>query len=140
MNTSFLDIYKVFLEKISDFAILKLEDDEIQNFCRSLLLAALPKINPLENDLTYNFEDDTFNASLLPVEIEIIAIQMVAEWIEPQLNSTLLTKQFIGTKDESFFAQANHIDKLKVMLEYQEARSRKLRRDYMYRHFDFENI
>lgn len=140
MNTSFLDIYKVFLEKISDFAILKLEDDEIQNFCRSLLLAALPKINPLENDLTYNLEDDTFNASLLPVEIEIIAIQMVAEWIEPQLNSTLLTKQFIGTKDESFFAQANHIDKLKVMLEYQEARSRKLRRDYMYRHFDFENI
>lgn len=140
MNTSFLDIYKVFLEKISDFAILKLEDDEIQNFCRSLLLAALPKINPLENDLTYNLEDDTFNATLLPVEIEIIAIQMVAEWIEPQLNSTLLTKQFIGTKDESFFAQANHIDKLKVMLEYQEARSRKLRRDYMYRHFDFENI
>lgn len=140
MNTSFLDIYKVFLDKISDFAILKLEDDEIQDYCRSLLIAALPKVNPLENDLSYSLEENSFTTTLLPVEIEIIAIQMVAEWIEPQLNSTLLTKQFIGTKDENFFAQANHIDKLKVMLEYQEARSRKLRRDYMYRHFDLENI
>lgn len=140
MNTPFVQIYNTFLNKITDFYVYDLSDCEVESFCYKLLMAALPKINIIENDLSYNIDENCFNAELLPIEIEIIAIQMVAEWIEPQLNNMLLLKQFVGTKDEKFFAQSNHIKQLEDLLQLQEQKARRLRRDYRYRNTDLSNI
>lgn len=138
MNTSYSIIFERFLAKITDFRLMSLTDDDVYHFCYGLMLSALPKIEKFENDLSdRNEELFEFNSTLLDVEIECIATQMVSEWIEPQVNNTLLLKQFIGTKDEKFYAQSNQIDKLLSLQESARVRSRKLRRDWNYQNSDY---
>lgn len=140
MNTSFIVVFKQFLRKITDYHIFDLSDDDVQTFCYGLMLSAIPKIRNLDHDLEDRDEIAyQFNSALTETEIEIIAIQMVYEWIEPQVNNTLLTKQFIGTKEEKFFAQSNQIDKLLALQKREQSRAKKLRRDYAYRNNEYLN-
>ena len=65
---------------------------------------------------------EQFNVDLDDIEIEILALRMVSEWLEPQLNSVLLTKQFMGGKDEKLRQQeivvhsSLHLETLQCML------------------------
>lgn len=141
MNTSYSVIFERFLLKITDFRLMNLVDNDVYKFCYSLMLSALSKIENFTNDLSDRDEElHQFNSKLTDIEIECIATQMVSEWIEPQVNNTLLTKQFIGTKDEKFFAQANQIEKLLALQESARVRSRKLRRDWAYRNSDYLEV
>lgn len=74
MNTSFQDIFSIFLNKISDYNLSQLDDDELTKYCTSVMFSAIPKIRPIEHDLE-DFDKDTgeFNTKLLLAEQEIIA-------------------------------------------------------------------
>lgn len=79
--------------------------------------------------------EEVFKADLIPLEIEIIASQMVVEWINNELNNTQLTRMFVGTKDESMSSQANHIEKLTTLKEKRCADVSMMIRDYAYRNW-----
>lgn len=141
MGTSYSIIFERFLSKITDFRLMSLSDDDVYRFCYDLMTSATPKIAKFENDLSDRDDElSRFNSTLTDIEIECIATQMVSEWIEPQLNNTLLLKQFIGTKDEKFYAQANQIDKLLTLQESARVRGRKLRRDWAYQNSDYLGV
>lgn len=57
---------------------------------------------------------------------------MVTEWLRPQLNSTLITRQFFGGNEEKFYAQANQLEKLQALATDNEIRIQKLIRDKGY--------
>lgn len=76
--------------------------------------------------------EEVFVADLIPLEIEIIASQMVVEWINGELNNTQLTRMFTGTKDESMASQANHIEKLTTLKEKQHADVSMMIRNHAY--------
>ena len=129
--TLYSNIYKRFLNKISDVKLLELSDEDIQEMLHDWLTSSIAKFKKCKNDLSYRDEIlEQFNIDLLDIEIEIISIMMVKEWLEPQLNSTLLTSQFFGSKEEKFYAQANQIEKLMALSKKSELEARKLMRDY----------
>lgn len=139
--TSFDTIYKRFLNKISDVKLLELSDDDIQEMLFEWLTSSIAKFKKCKTDLS-DRDDELmmFNNNLLDIEVEILAIMMVHEWLEPQLESTLLTSQFFGTSEERFFAQANQIDKLMALSNKSKLEARKLMRDYGYQDYISVNL
>lgn len=138
MGTPFSDVYKRFLQKISDFKFLSLPEEDVEEILYSYLVSAIVKTKPCQADLSKRDEaEKCFIDTLLDIEIEILALQMVCEWVEPQLNSVMYTRQFIGTREEKFFAQANQLEKLKALRDSAELRCRQLRRDYSYRNSSY---
>lgn len=134
MNTSFEEIYTIFLNKISDFEIASLEDDEIAEYCERFLVSALSKIHNLTNDLT-DRDDFEFSSELTDIEKEIITCQMVVEWIDSKLNTSSLLTLFVGTKDENMASQANFINALSELKDKQRSTVNTLMRNYQFRKF-----
>ena len=144
MGTPYEVVYNRFLQKISDYKLLSLPEEDVEAILYSYLVSAIAKTKQCQNDLGDRDEENKcFNSTLLDIEIEILALQMVCEWVEPQLNNVLYTKQFIGSKEENFFAQANQLEKLQNLRDSAAMQARKLRRDYSYRYttyFDDLNV
>lgn len=138
MGTPYSTIYKRFLQKITDYKLLSLPEEDVEEILYGYLISSIVKFKKIQSDLSKrDDEQQCFEDTLLDVEIEILALQMVCEWVEPQLNNELYTKQFIGTKEEKFFAQSNQLEKLQALRNDAELRSRKLRRDYSYQNSDY---
>lgn len=138
MGTPYSAIYKRFLQKITDYKLLSLPEEDVEEILYGYLTSSIVKFRTIKSDLSKrDDESQCFEDTLLDVEIEILALQMVCEWVEPQLNNELYTKQFIGTKEENFFAQSNHLEKLQTLRNDAELRSKKLRRDYSYQNSDY---
>lgn len=131
--TSYEKIYERFSQKITDYKLLELADEDVKEMLLSWLTGAIAKFRRCQNDLT-NRDDSLqqFNSDLLDIEIEILAILMITEWLEPQVNSVLYTSQFFGGKEEKFFAQANQLDKLMLLKKNNDNAAKKLMRDYGY--------
>lgn len=138
MGTPYSAIYKRFLQKITDYKLLSLPEEDVEEILYGYLTSSIVKFRTIKSDLSKrDDESQCFEDTLLDVEIEILALQMVCEWVEPQLNNELYTKQFIGTKEEKFFAQSTHLEKLQTLRNDAELRSKKLRRDYSYQNSDY---
>lgn len=129
MSTSYTTIYDLFLAKISDFNLPELEDDELETYCNTILTSALTRVRTIEHDLSSR-DKRGFTEDLNDTEKEVIACQMVVEWADGQLNNTQLTHMFVGTKDESMASQANHLNALMSLANYNRARVSTLMRDY----------
>ncbi|MGF6375110.1 hypothetical protein M2140_000144 [Clostridiales Family XIII bacterium PM5-7] len=133
MGTSYMVVYNRFLSKVTDYFIYELTDEDTVEYCHNLMISAIANLKKIENDLTDVDEElQAFNAELNNKEIEYIACRMVCEWLDPQINNTTLTKQYIGTKDEKFYAPANQLSELRKLRDEGMARAQKIRRDYLY--------
>lgn len=138
--TSYEEIYERFSQKITDFKLLELTDQEIRELMKQWMVSAIAKFRRCKSDLTDRDDElEEFNVDLLDIEQEILAELMVGEWLEPQLNSVLYTSQFFGGKEEKWFAQANQLDKLMVLKNTNYANCLKLMRDYGYQNFIWGN-
>ena len=109
-------------------------DCELYDYCHEIMRSAITKIDSINN----NFEDMNdelmeFNSELSYLEIEILATQMVVEWIDKQINTTQLLRMFVGTKEESMASQANHLSQLINLKDKQRSIVSNLIRDYNYK-------
>ena len=136
--TSYLTIYNRFLDKVTDYFIFELSDEDTCNYCHKLLMSALANLKNLDNDLG-DIDDDkgVFNSDLTNKEIEYVACQMACEWLTPQINNTTLTTFYIGTKDEKCFAPSNQLKELMALRDDMIARIKKIRRDYTYENSEY---
>ena len=137
--TSFETIYKKFLPKITDYTLLQMDDETAIEFMKGWLESAVANIsdNTMKNNLT--FTDTDFDADLTETEKEVLALGMVEEWLEPQLNSVTLTKQFVGGKGENFFAQSKQLTSLMELSDKTAKKKKKLISDYRTRHNSYLN-
>lgn len=136
--TSYETVYSRFLQKIEDYKILNKEDEEVMKMLHGWMISAISKLKTLSNDLSdRNDEVEMFNNDLLDVEIEVIALQMVQEWLKPQVNSTLLTSQMFTGSDQKYYSQSTHLKELQDLEKSAKIEARKLIRDYTYQNFDF---
>lgn len=71
-----------------------------------------------------------FNTELSNEEITVIATYMVTEWFKRQLATTQNTKMLYSGSDFKLTSQANHMAKLKVMIDKWEADGKHLQRLY----------
>ena len=130
--TSYKRIYSVFLLKIEDYDFADLSDKDANEMLLGYLIASISKFSKCTSDLSKR--DD-----LSDIEIEILALSMVEEWIRPQVNSTLLTKQFFGGAEEKFYAQSNQLDKVMALRDQIRVEKQKAYRDYQTEKFRQNN-
>lgn len=114
MNTTFTEVFSVFLSKITDYSILTLNEDEINEEFNLIMKKALAKFKTKKN-LIPDYELGEFNRELDEMEILIISLAMVSEWLQPKILSVTLLKNQLSMKDYQQFSNANQLDKLMAL-------------------------
>lgn len=155
MTSSYNDIYSRFLIKVRDYEFAGLPEPNATEQMLDWLRSALSKpyifrifksdsftaddeiavIDYTLTDSVNDYQDKNF------VE-ELLAYQMVVEWVEPKVNTTTLLNQMItNSKEQKFYAQANQLSQLRELLETAENKVRSMLRDrgYIYNSY-LENV
>ena len=164
-GTPFLTIYNSFLNRVTSEMYMEMTELDTFEQLQGILLNAIPRfklprfdiLNYEEGYLDYSgtykgVESDnrevtsikwiggTFSDILTVEEINILSLAMVIEWFIQQLNTTEYTKMKYSGSDFKFTSQANHMAKLKVMIDKYEEECRCLQDTYKRRkRVDTEN-
>lgn len=153
--TSFLTIYDAFLAKITSDMYMELTEEDTYTMLQDLLINSLSRFEfprfdifeyeegawgyigeyeGIESDdkevAAYGWVGGTFNIELTIEEINIIALNMVIGWLGQQLDTTENTRMKYSGSDFKFTSQANHMAKLKVMIDAHKQDSLHLQRLY----------
>ena len=133
MATSYEIVYNRFVQKITDFNILDLDDYSLDNMLDGWLKSAIVRTRKCEHDLSQR-DDETqeFSEDLSDLEIELLALGMVDAWVTPMLNSTELTLQFLGGKEEKFYSQAQQLAELRNIKKENSLEMNRLHNYYTY--------
>lgn len=131
--TSYETIYERCLAKIEDPTLAMLPEEDLENMLYGYLKSAIAKHRKCKSDLSDRDEElKQFNSDLSDLEMEILAILMVREWISQQLHSVTLTLQTFSGKETSFFSQAAHMKELKTLDDALRLEAQQLSRDFTY--------
>jgi len=153
--TSFVTIYDSFLTRVTSDMYMEITEEETIEMLQDLLINAIPRFEfPRVNLFDYEeghwedlgtyqgIESDNVEVSatgwvggaftylLTQEEINILALNMVIEWLGQQLDTTENTRMKYSGTDFKFTSQANHMAKLKVMIDAQKQDSIHLQRIY----------
>ena len=115
--TSYEKVYGRFLNGVTDFNLAELDDHTLNEMLNDWLHTAIVKTRTSSNLTARNEDEESFNSDLSDLDIELLAMGMKLAWLDQTLNSTELTHQFLGGKEEKFFSQANHIAELRSLRE-----------------------
>lgn len=131
--TSYSEIYDRAARKITDFNLADMSDVDLEDTFHGYLISSISQFRKCKNDLSDRDDElRQFNIDLLDVEKEILAIMMVRQWLQPQLNSVLLTAQVFSDKEQKYYSQSQHISELRALDESLKFEAQKLSRDYTY--------
>ena len=131
--TSYETIYNRALSKLEDYDLAKLPEEDLERMLNGWMMSAIAKFRKCQSDLKQRDEENkTFLIDLLDEEVEILAILTATEWLESQINSITLTKQFFGGKEEKWFSQSQHLSTLIALRDNNRLEARKLMRDITY--------
>lgn len=118
MATPYEKIFSKFLSKVTDFNLIEIDDHSFDEMMNDWLDSAIIRVRKCQHDLSKrDNEAQEFEENLSDLEIELLACGMVDSWISQYLNSTELVSQFIGGKEEKFYAQSSHISELRAIKE-----------------------
>jgi hypothetical protein len=158
-GTSFITIYDSFLAMITSEMYMEFTEHDTYELLQELLLNAINKFrfpkfdiydyvegyleyigtyNGVESDNTdaeiWEWVQGYFAADLTKEEINILATNMVIEWLGQQLANTELTQEKYSGSDYKFTSQANHMAKLKNLIEFYNAETLTKQDIYKRRH------
>lgn len=144
MTSAYQNIYSRFLIKVRDYEFAGLPEpnatEQMLDWLRSALsqpyifrifdsFSADDEIAEMEytlTDITNEYNDQNF------VE-ELLAYQMVVEWLQPKVKATTLINQMItNSKESKFYAQSNQLAQLRELLAEAETKVRSMLRDRGY--------
>lgn len=111
--TSYEKIYNRFLARTTDFNLAELDDFSLNEMLKNWLYSAIIKTRTSSDLSARDEENEAFMNDLSDLDVELLAMGMTLAWLDQTLNSTELTLQFLGGKEEKFFSQANHISELR---------------------------
>lgn len=113
MNTTFNEVRDVFLSKITDYDICKLDEEDLNIELKLKLKSTMAKY--ASSDVNFDDVLNEFNRELSNIEIEILSIGLVSAWITPMINHLNLLQQSFGSKDWSVTSQANQLKQLRQL-------------------------
>ena len=117
MATPYEKVYGRFLNRITDFNLGDLDDYTLNEMLKGWLCSAIVNVRTSINLSERDDVTETFNNDLTDIDVELLAMGMTMAWLDQTLNSTELTLQFIGGKEEKYYSQANHIAELRALRE-----------------------
>jgi hypothetical protein len=134
MATPYETIYNRFLQKCTDYDLPNVPQDELESMLHGWMTSAVSRFTQSVSDLSKRDDElRTFSIDLEDYEQEVISLFMVVAWLEPRVNSTLLTSQFFGGKEEKYYSQAAHLQTLIALRDGALNDAKKLIRDNSYR-------
>ena len=114
MATPYEKIYERFLSKVTDFNLAEIDDYSFDKMMQSWLNSSIVRMRKCKSDLSLrDNEAQEFAEDLTDLEIELLALGMVDAWVTPMLNSTELTLQFVGGKEEKYYSQSQQLAELR---------------------------
>jgi hypothetical protein len=139
--TSFDDVYKNFLSKITDDMYMELTPEDTASLLNDLLLGSLHYFEfPRQNIYDLDLDAQYFMIDLTTEEQNIIATYMIVEWLGYQLASVENVRMKYSGSDFKFTSQANHMQKLLQLKKDYERLGFKLQRLYKRRRADNKGI
>lgn len=137
----FSKVYDAFFRKITEDMYMELTKEDTENMVQELLLSALSWFEFPRVDINdYDLAAGCFNVALSLDEINIISTYMVKEWLGQQLASVENTRMKYSGSDFKFTSQANHMAKLKNLVETYKQEGFHLQRLYKRRKKDVNGI
>lgn len=138
--TSYETIYNRALNKLEDPQLLMMPEEDLEEMLHGYLLSAIAKHRKCEHDLSDRDEElKQFNSDLSDLEIEILSILVLREWISQRLYSVTNVLQVFSGKETKWFSQSQHIAELRALDESLKIEAQKLSRDYTYTNNDYFN-
>ena len=138
--TSYEVLYNRCLSKLEDPTLMQLPEEDLEEMLHGYLLSAIAKHRKCEHDLSDRDEElKQFNSDLSDLEVEIISILMLREWIGQRLHSVTNVMQVFSGKETKWFSQAAHIAELRELDDRLRIEAQKLSRDYTYTNNDYFN-
>ena len=139
--TSFDDVYKIFLSKITDDMYMELTPEDTVELLNDLLLGSLHYFEfPRQNINDIDLDAQYFMVDLTPEEQNIIATYMIVDWLGQQLASVENVRMKYSGSDFKFTSQANHMKKLLQLKKDYERMGFHLQRLYKRRKADENGI
>lgn len=140
MATPYEKIYNRFSQKITDFNLSEIDDSSLEEMLLGWLNSSIVRIRKCQHDLSLR-NDDTqeFEENLSDLEIELLAMGMLDAWISQYLNSTENVLQFIGGKEEKFYAQSSHIAEIRSIKDENLREMNRLHNYYTYTNNSYFN-
>lgn len=140
-KTLFTKVYDAFFRKITEDMYMELTKEDTESMVQELLLSALSWFEFPRVDINdYDLATGCFNVALSLDEINIISTYMVKEWLGQQLASVENTRMKYSGSDFKFTSQANHMAKLKNLVETYKQEGFHLQRLYKRRKKDVNGI
>lgn len=133
MATPYEKIYNRFLQKISDFNLAEVDDYSFDEMMNGWLNSAVIRVRKCQHDLSKRDDElQEFEEDLSDLEIELLALGMVDAWVSPMLNSTELTLQFVGGKEEKYYSQSQMLAELRNLKKENSLEMNRLHNYYTY--------
>jgi hypothetical protein len=138
--TSYEVLYNRCLQKLEDPQLAMFPEEDLEEMLHGYLMSAIAKHRKCEHDLSDRDEElKQFNSDLSDLEVEILAILMLREYISQRLHSVTNVLQVFSGKETKWFSQAAHIAELRAMDEALKLEAQQLSRDWTYTHNDYFN-
>lgn len=146
MTSSYQNIYSRFLIKIRDYEFAGLPEPKATGQMLEWLRSALsqPYIYRIFENTTFTADDEIAELTYTLTDTvndyqdqnfveELLACQMIVEWVQPKVKTTTLLNQMItNSKEQKFYAQANQLSQLRELLVDAENKVRSMLRDRGY--------
>ena len=153
-TTSFFKIYDSFFSRITDDMYLELTEMDTFKMLQGLLINAIPRFefprfnvfDYVEGELVestyqgvesddvevpaYLWVGGEFNHVLTTEEINILGLCMTVEWLIQQLETADNTRMKYAGSDYKVSSQANHMSKIKIVLEATKVDCKHMQRLY----------
>lgn len=145
MATEFQKVYSHFFEKITDDMYIEFTELDTKKDCQNILIGAIPNFEFPRKSLKYIkgeynqetfIDESTFEEDLDDEEINILAVLMLAEWLQRQITSIDNTRQKYYGSSFKLTSQASHLKALISLKEDILKDSRRLQRLYKRRKHD----
>ena len=96
MGTPLQNVYDSFLEKVTDYDFIRLnEEDELEDVLKGYLRSARVRFSICIKDLSFNEDETEFVSDLEYEEIEILSLFMILQYISSQITHERNMKNII---------------------------------------------
>lgn len=142
--TNLHELYDIFLSNITDYRILALNPEEINDTLYGYFKSARAKFYRCKKDLSVVTNDLTgeeyISGELSYFEMEILANLMLVAHITPQLLSSENLKQSLSDKDFKIYSQANQLREIRLLLEGLASKAKRMITEYTFFGLEKENM
>lgn len=138
--TDLQELYGIFLSKITDYRILEMTGEEINEQLFDYFESARANFFKCKNSLEVDLLTNQIQSDLTRYEKEILVSLMLIEHITPQLLSSENMKQSLGDKDFKIYSQANQLREIRLLLEGLERKTEKMITKYTFFDLDKEKM